>query len=240
MTDMDISAGKQDQEMAAGTAQNAKEASEKMVSQSEVNKLVGAVKAEAYDRGKQEALAQLQAQQAAQQQQAQMSQSPQGDGGMGGMQSVSQDEIRRMIAEENDRASNMAQAHQIANQFTQKMDAGNAKYPDFKEVVGKLDVSQVPHLVQIANNFPNTADIMYDIAKNPMKLAQLQVIYHSNQPELFKSELAKLSASIQANQSADFVPSVDEPLSQIKPSTIGTDSGSKTVKDWRQKSYLRG
>ena len=239
MAEMELAAGMQDQEMAAGAAQNAKEASEKMVPQSEVNRIVGSQKAEAYERGKQEALAQLQAQQASQQQQAQMSQAPQGEGSMGGMQQVSQDEIRRMIAEEHERSSNMAQANQIAYEFTQKMDAGNAKYPDFQEVVGKLDLSKVPHLVQMSNQYPNTADVIYDIAKNPMKLAQLQILYHTS-PQLAQSEISKLANSIKANQSADFVPSVDEPLSQIKPYTIGTDNGTKTVTDWRSKSYLRG
>ncbi len=241
MAEMELAEGMRDQEIAAGAAQNTKEmASEKMVPQSEVNRIVGSEKANAYERGKQEALATLQAQQASQQAaQSSQEQSPQGDSSMGGMQQVSQDEIRRMIAEENERASNMAEANQIAYEFTQKMDAGNAKYPDFKEVVGKVNLANVPHLVQMSNAYPNTADVIYDIAKNPMKLAQLQILYHTS-PELAKSEIGKLSASIQANQSADFVPSVDEPLSQIKPSTIGTDNGSKTVTDWRSKPYLRG
>lgn len=207
---------------------------EKVLTQSEVNDLIGRKKAEAYEQGKREALAQFQP--APQAQQQQVSQ-------MGGMQQFNPDQLRNMVAEEAQRQlqyhAQMAQGERIANEFTQKMMSAKDKYPDFEQVVSGLDFSKIPQIVQLANGSENTADIMYDLAQNPHKIANLLTLANTD-PRLAHQGMQKLSASIKQNQSVENQKNAREPLSQVTPSITGTDNGSQTISDLRKQPWLRG
>lgn len=207
---------------------------EKVLTQSEVNDLIGRKKAEAYEQGKREALAQLQAQ-------SQPVQAPVSS--MGGMQQYSPDHIRNMVAEEAQRQlqyqAQMAEGNRIANEFTQKMVAAKDKYPDFEQTVSSLDFTKIPHIVRLANQADNTADIMYDLANNPHKIANLLTLANTDD-RLAQQGIAKLSQSIKQNQAVENQKSSREPLSQMKPSITGTDNGSMTVSDLRKQPWLRG
>lgn len=206
---------------------------EKVLTQSEVNDLIGRKKAEAYEQGKRETLAQLQAQN----QQAQATVSS-----MGGMQQFNPD-LRNMVAEEAQRQlqhhAQMAEGNRIANEFTQKMMAAKDKYPDFEQTVSSLDFSKIPQIVKLANQADNTADIMYDLANNPHKIANLLTLANTDD-RLAQQGISKLSQSIRQNQAVENQKSSREPLSQMKPSITGTDNGSMTVSDLRKQPWLRG
>ncbi len=55
-------------------------------------------------------------------------------------------------------------------------------------------------------------------------------------PNMAQSDIAKLSHSIKANESAaaQAQQSAAAPLSQVKPSTTGADNGSMSVKDYKR------
>jgi hypothetical protein len=56
-----------------------------------------------------------------------------------------------------------------------------------------------------------------------------------NDPAGFTVAMAKLSKSIAANKAAkERGKSEREPLSQVKPNTVGADNGKLTVKDYKK------
>lgn len=141
---------------------------------------------------------------------------------------MSPEEIRKMVAEESARQIQNTQAQYSAqavlSQFQQKMGAGAAKYQDFNAKMGQLNFGNMADIVQMTAGMENTADIMYDLASNPYKIAQLQQLAQT-QPSLAYSEMQKLSNSIRTNQ-APAVPVGNPPLSQIASSPIGTSGDS--------------
>jgi hypothetical protein len=211
----------------------AQEAQEKVLKQSEVNELVGRIKHEAYQKGLREGSSQQPAQP------MQPGQSTQIGGGLGGMPSITEDQVRQLIADESQKQAQMAAAHNTLNSFVQQMGAGKGKYSDFDETVAKLgDLKHYPHIVQLAAGEGNAGDIMYELGRNPGKVASLTTLAYIN-PDLAKLEMKKLADSIRTNEQQSKSPSVDEPLSQVKPSTVGADNGSNTVRDLRRKSWAR-
>ena len=197
---------------------------EKVLKQSEVNELVGRVKHEAYAKGLREA-----------QMQAAPAQQPQA-GSMGGMPQITEDHVRQMIADEAQKQTHMAAVHNTLSNFVQQMGAGKGKYSDFDETVANLgDFKNIPHVVQLATDTGHAEDVMYELGRNPGKVASLTTLAYIN-PHLAKVEMKKLSDSIKSNQEAAKTPSADEPLSQSKPSTtVGSDNGSYSVRDFRKK-----
>ncbi len=207
---------------------------EKMVPQSEVDRLVGAVKAkerQAYEtqRGQQ--------------------------GGMGGMQSAGFDkeammgEVTRMLEErETERKRNeqeqqeRAAIDEIAKQYDEKMKQGPMLYDDFKDVTGGFKPGKYPAIAVMAAQMENTPDIIYELRKNPTKLAALQTFALQGDDDTLREEMTKLSKSIKRNeeQIANNTKS-PKPLSKLKSSaTAGQDTGSRRVSDLRKDPRYRG
>jgi hypothetical protein len=197
---------------------------EKLFKQSEVNDIVGRAKHEAVERFKRAD------QHAAHQQQ---------NAGM------SQDEIRRITAEETTRlrdewvreAQKQAQqqeAEKVAGEFFSKLNSGKEKYQDFDSVVGDLEFRQIPHIVQLATMVDNTSDVMYELAKQPAKIANIQALVAIS-PQLAYKEMKRLSDSIKENQAVSNVKIPNEPLSQLRPSIASADNGAMAVRDYRKK-----
>lgn len=238
MADMEQLAqvGTQNQEpTSAGSSGDTSAATEKLVPQSEVNKIAARVREEtrneAYHRAKQDAMAELQSKQ--------QPYTSQPNPTMGGMEQVTPDSINRLVEQKINERDNSFRAHQILQEFDQKMRVGKDKYPDFESTVGQLNLVAAPQLVPMANSLDNAADVMYDIAKNPHKYAQLITLTHTS-PELAKQEMRRLSDSIKANEAAKNAPTPNEPLSEPKHSNVvGTDNGSMKVRDLRRQPWLK-
>lgn len=165
---------------------------------------------------------------------------------------ISQDEIRRLASEEiqrsrdewNQEAQRSAQeqeAQRIASEFFTKVNAGKSKLQDFDTVMADVDLRAIPYHVQLANMVDNTAEVMYELAKNPAKIGAIQNLIDidlraGKSPKLAMAEMRKLSQSIKNNESATNFRSPNEPLSQVRPSNAGTDNrGALTVSDYRRK-----
>lgn len=195
---------------------------EKVLKQSEVNELLFREKQAAFEKGKREALA-AQAQ----------SQAPQAN--LGGMPQITDDHIRNLISEEAQKQTQLAGVQQTISNFVQQMEAGKGKYSDFDETVAKLgNLQNIPHIVKMAADTGSAEDVMYELGRNPGKVASLTTLAYIN-PHLAESEMKRLVESIKMNQQAANEPSAKEPLSQVRPSTVGTDSGSPSMKDLRRK-----
>ena len=214
--------------------ENKPEVQEKVLKQSEVDKIVGSVKRDTLDKARREYESKLQQAQV-QTQPASYAQSNQLNVG----NNLPDDHIRRLINEEAQKQAQYTEANRVAHEFISKLEATKSKYPDFEEKVSQLNLPSIPQIVGIANSMDNTGDIMYEIATNPSKFASVMVLAHTA-PHLAQAELRRLSESIKHNEAAAKQPSAAEPLSQVKPSTTGTDNGSSSVRDLRKQSWLRG
>jgi hypothetical protein len=200
---------------------------EEMLPKSEVTKKIG----QSFNKGYEKAMAELQ-----QQQQAPQQQSP--GIGMGGM---SQDSVQRMIADELtkhqaaqqeqiQRAQQEAEGRRILTELQAKVKDAEGRYPDFHEVTNQVDFTKIPEVLHYSNLADNAGDVLYDLAKNPGKIGTLRAL----PPELAALEVRRLSDSIRANQQASNRQAPPEPLGQVKPSSVGMDSGARTVKDYKR------
>ena len=204
------------------------DAAEKMIKQSEVNELLGKAKHASYEKGRREALEAMQAQQ-----------QPQGQS-MGGMPQLTEEQVRQLIADEAQKQTQYTAAQNVLSNFAEQMKAGKGKYPDFDETIAQLGPMQnLTHLVQLAHDTGISGDVMYELGKNPSKVATLTTLAYVN-PHLARYEMNKLAESIRKNEAAAKTPQADEPLDQIKPSTVGTDNGSNAIRDLRRKPWARG
>lgn len=221
-----------------------------------VTEIVRRERADAYQKGRKEAMAELQAQVPQMDQQPQPAaqqpaMAPQQMTGLGGMPNVSQEQIGKMIADAFEKGEKKRQeealqkqyadnAYQMAQKFNASMANGKSKYPDFDEKVKDLDYQGMAPVVHLATETGIPEDVMYDLANNPQKITHLMILAHT-QPNLAKREMDRLAASIRANQSAQqAVQEPNSPLSRITPSTtVGKDSGQMSVKDY-QRALLNG
>lgn len=200
--------------------------------QSQVDHIVGKARKDAYAKAKADALAEYQRNP----QSSQTSTST----NIGGMEQVTPERIEQMIQDASDKRARETYANKVANDFLGKMEAGKSKYADFDDTVNALNLPMAPEIVDWANGLDNTADVVYEIAKNPTKFTTILNLARGGFGTLAQRELQKLSQSIKQNESAaDQAKSVNEPLSQIRPSTVGTDNGKMTVRDLRKQSWLR-
>lgn len=201
---------------------------------------------DAYNKGRRDAMSELEAQRAAEAAQVQPQAAPvaqqSGNVGMGGMPQVTQEQIQQMIAQEAkklddqrrleaEQQSHYHTAQQVAQNFNSQMANGKAKRPDFDEKVKDLDFSGMSPIVHLAAETGIADEIMVDLADNPQKITHLMMLAHT-QPKLAQREMAKLAASIKANQQAAKQAAPRDPLDQITPSTVGTDNGNMSVADY--------
>lgn len=131
------------------------------------------------------------------------------------------------------------EVNQVAQQYLGKMAQGKDMFDDFEAVTADFDPREFPQLVFLATQMDNTAAIIYELKKNPSKLADI-LTWIDKSPSMARSELGKLSKSIQDNENAKrTLQEAPDPLSRLKPSPVGTDGGTKTVRDYKSASYLR-
>jgi hypothetical protein len=217
---------------------------EKMLSQHEVNEIIGRTKNEAYERGKRDGstVQQSAPQQPAYQPQQSAHVTPQTPQQH---QALSPDDVKRIMAENAPQVfAQQVQAQQWAhmeNNFIQKLEAEKNAYPEFDQRVTQLDLAgKNRDLIPLLNSVDNAAAVLSDIADNPKKLADLRAIASTVSPQAAFNEMRKISDSIKQNQAAANQKSPNTPLSQVQTSVNGTDNGSLTISDIRKNPLYRG
>lgn len=229
--------------------------SEKMLPASRVNEIVRKEK-HRVERKMQEQLdaAQQQIAQLQASQQAAPAAAPQGQqmGGMGGQQQgMSPEQIQAQVMQaiqaemqkkqqEEQKAQLAREVEQVANQYYAKMAQGKDAFDDFEAVTADFDPAAFPELVYLANESDDTAGIIYELRKNPNKLATLDALVQRS-PQMARAEMVKLANSIKANKEAvATAKQPSDPLSRLKPSQAGADNGApKSVRDFRNASWLK-
>jgi hypothetical protein len=204
-----------------------------------VKKVVEREKAKAFERGKREALMELQQQApSAPEQQA----APQQQ--LGGMPQMSQADIERMIAEKAPLALQQhvqkLQQDQMVNTFVQKMQAAEQQHPGLEQELNNLNYNdpRMHSFIAMANQMENTGDIMKEVLDNPSKMESLLNMAY-NQPYQAQKALKSLSDSIKTNLTAKAEEvSARDPMSQIKSSTT-SGSSEKSQHDMSMEELRR-
>lgn len=204
-------------------------APEKMLSQSEVNALVGAAKAKAAEIARRELEAEMRQRAPVIDEEAIIKRAQEA------MKKQLEQE-RQSVIEEQERKN----AEELANVYRNKMSSGKEIYPDFEEVVADFDPSKYLNLTILAAQMDGLPEIMYEINKNPSKLVNLDYLSKTDTNRARK-EMEKLVKSVRANeQAAKTQVKTHSPLKQLKPSIIaGSDTGKKTISDLRKMDFLR-
>ncbi|NIV16247.1 MAG: hypothetical protein GWN62_34825, partial [Aliifodinibius sp.] len=60
------------------------------------------------------------------------------------------------------------------SELTAKVTDAQGRYNDYDDVTSKVDFSQIPEILEYANHADNAGDVLYDLAKNPAKIATLR------------------------------------------------------------------
>jgi len=134
------------------------------------------------------------------------------------------------------------QMTQVANNYLSKVELGRKGYDDFDEVTKDFDPTAFPQLTYLLSGIENAGDVLYDLSKNPMKLAGIDRLAEKN-PRQATTELLKLSKSINDNKQAQSDAqnqNVSEPLDRLTPSKVAGSNGKMSIKDLRGQSWLRG
>jgi hypothetical protein len=222
---------------------------EKLLPQSEVNEIVGKAKREAAEKAKRDAFLELQKATAANSPNIAPQVGIPINGQAANAPQLTQEQI---IAIADQRAQIQAQQQarnfidgQIASEFMAKINLAKQKIPDFdKNVYDKLGLGKVPiPLINVFNTVDNPGEVLKEMADNPSKFSDVMnaYVWNPENPELARTVILRISESIKQNEAAKATPQAPEPLSQVKPSTTGTDNGSlASVKDFRKASWLRG
>ena len=130
----------------------------------------------------------------------------------------------------------------IANSYLSKMEQGKGSYDDFEDVTKDFDPTAFPQLTYLVAGLDNAADVIYDLSRNPLKLAGLDRLAEKN-PRQAQAELLKLSRSITENRQAkadEDSNNVAEPLDRLQSSRVSGSNGKKGITDLRNQSWLRG
>jgi hypothetical protein len=208
-----------DQSQQVSNISPAESVQEKMLSQSEVNELVGRVKRETAEKVRKETDSSanignfaMQQPQYSYPQQNQQNANPE-------MQQAAQQALHTLAQQ--------MWANQTANQFVQKITEAEKSYPDIKEKIQDLNLVNNADLVAIANNVEKTADVMYELANNPVKYANVLTLMR-NSPKQAEKALHEMSNAIKQNEEAKKQPLPDKPVSQLGHSTAGVGNGNSS------------
>lgn len=164
---------------------------------------------------------------------------------MGGMPAVDSEGMQKQVYEQvmqqfQSQKEEQAQkeleeeAKKLAQDYQGRMSSGSELHEDFDEIMADFNPSAFPQLVYLATQTENTPSVMYEMMKNPSKLATLAVLSERD-PKAAQNMINKLSASIKANEQAKTAEKdVQSPLSRMQSSPTGRDSGQLDIADYKR------
>lgn len=219
---------------------------EKLLPQSQVNKIVQHEKARAAAAARQEVEEKYQREASLQtHQQANQTNNVNANVDVDALAKQVRDKVVADQREESDKLNAQQreeQASNLVNMYFSKMAQGKETYADFEEVTKDFDPAAFPQLAALSAQLDNTADIIYELAANPSKLVTLDTLANRN-PRQGQAELLKLSKSIASNKQAQtdadsrYTPA---PLARLQPSKVSGSNGKLGIRDLRSQDWLKG
>lgn len=216
---------------------------EKMLPQSEVDRRIGAARMKEREKLQREMQAQ-------QQQAASAPASEERDSREAQYIDASRikDDIRSELQAEREKETqeyedNMRRqkAQEFVESYEAKLAPGREAYEDFDKVVGTINPKDFVKVIMLANDVDGTSDVMYELAKNPDKLARID--YMANKSEGHARQMLKeLSDSIRMNKEAvENRANINQPISKLKSSVGGTNNAKapSTIADFKRQPWLQ-
>jgi hypothetical protein len=220
-----------------------------LLTQDHMNKVVAREKLQAREAGRREAEEKyqrdLEALNAAKIQQEQQNSNVSRNVDVDGIyQQIQERQNKDRIAQEEAFKDQQLKQHmtQVASNHDKQMSEGRSAYEDFDEVMKGFDPTKFPELVYLVAGIQNGGDILYDLQKNPTKLATLDRFAERN-PRQAQDMLLKLSQSIKDNKQGQTdaqSQTVSEPLAHLKSSRVSGSNGKMSIKDLRNQPWLKG
>jgi hypothetical protein len=229
-------------DIGGNAGENAAPAQEKMFTRDELAKIANAQTAKAVQQARREAEEKYQrdleqANAMRQQQEQRNAETP---------RDVDADTIYQQVQErfnkEMQEQQYKSQMKQVADSYLEKVAKGRTTYDDFDEITKDFDPTAFPQLSFLLAGLDNGGEVLYDLSKNPIKLAGLDRLAEKN-PRQAHAELLKLAKSISDNQQAlsdSQNQQVAEPLDRLSPSRVSGSNGKQTVRDLRSQPWLKG
>jgi len=144
------------------------------------------------------------------------------------------------MREEAEREQMLRHLQDTADQYHHKIKKGSELFENFDEVMADFDPAAFPTLIRLAAPMDNLSEIMYELTNNPSKLVEINNLAQTA-PKLAEKQLKRLSESIGKNIEAKAnTVNAPAPLSKIKPSSVGADTGKMTLRDLKKQNFLRG
>lgn len=230
-----------DETQGVDEAQVQPQEAEKMLSQSEVNNLIGRAKAEAQEKARRQAEAEFQKKLEELHSQKQAAEARGED-----TKEIDVDSVYQQVHErfQNEMQQKQLEQHmqQVADSYQSKLENGSKDYEDFDDVLKDFNPEEFPQIVYLVAGMDNAADIVYELAKNPQKLATVDYLSQRS-PQKAQSELQRIGKSIAANKTAQLEESqanTQAPLDRLQPSNKTGSNGQMSVSDLRGQPWLRG
>lgn len=230
-----------DEEKEIVDSTDVEQAAEKMLSQSEVNNLIGRAKADAQAKARQQAEAEFQQRLEKLQAQKQEAEAHGDD-----TRDIDVDSLYQQVHErfQNEMQQKQLEQHmsEVANAYELKMSNGAKDYEDFDDVIKEFNPAEFPQIVYLVSGMDNAADIVYELSKNPQKLATVDYLAQRS-PQKAQSELRRIGQSIATNKAAiaeESQAQTQAPLDRLKSSSKTGSNGQLSVGDLRSQPWLRG
>jgi hypothetical protein len=151
-------------------------------------------------------------------------------------------QVQERFNEEMQKRQLQGEMDKVANAYLSKMEQGKTAYDDFEEITKEFDPTAFPQLTYLVAGMDNAADLIYDLSRNPLKLAGLDRLAEKN-PRQAQAELLKLSRSITENrqaQSDENSQQVAAPLDRLQSSRVSGSNGKMGIRDLRNQPWLKG
>ena len=224
------------------------EAQEKLISQSDVNKIVTAQKQKSYDRG----LA------AARQSQVQENYRPEQQsvhsGGVESAPGMNKSQIDEMIksgvAESMQQQKLQAEQNHwqgVANGMVKKFEESANEARDniegFNDTMSRIDLVKVaPGLFAAASSLDNPAEVLHHLVANrAIDIKSLDNL-SNDAPQLAAAELKKISDRLKQNKNAKNLPNAPDPIGQIDTNVRDGIGGAEpqSIADFKNSDLCRG
>ena len=138
------------------------------------------------------------------------------------------------------RVINKLQVNQRVQEIVGNIEAAKTKYPEDAEKIDRYTANLATRSVETANflaainSTKNPVEIMRKLSSDRKAHAELIALLEHD-PQACWEELNSLSESISLNEAGKKQRRAEEPLSQLNPSTIGTDNGNESIESLRNK-----
>jgi len=117
----------------------------------------------------------------------------------------------------------------IRDDLVQKINECKSNYDDYDSVVNGEFLEGSDELLRAVNTVPNSGDVLYHLGKNLLKVGSLRNLTDAQK----KAAIRKLSKSIEANQSASSTSLAANPLRQTKPSSNSAKGRKIDTISWK-------